>query len=554
MNKYAFLTIALVLIFGTLGVLWFIDPDEPADPAGQEMGQLLELIERACLSQVSESKKVKIMADLGLVTGGAKAEGNIGTEDEAVRGANQDLQDELQLQENSEIRECIEQYFPQLFERALGLVPNPLEFRFDFAALQTGDPSFRDDMITLRLRSDRAVIPEEYLARQPTGYFVTRLAYPAGDERYLGMVTRTVQEEVHNLEVGKSPICFQRPSPLPRQTEHYAHLSCREGAPCMLKEFTPEWVRLCSDDIAELSLPRFTLLRPAIAQDAPDYWAIPSIETWAQRQDTLTGIGFTRFEVTTDAFRDSGAFGVETSLWVNGTPVFVDGLKPAERPVSYDGQGPFAWRFGLRSVDFQGLHAGCDELRVQLTPLLPGGDRGTPVEARRMYVSLRDAQPDELLSGSGALGWSGEYQAPQDAYENEVFMMSIVYQGGDDWRTFAANARSLQEARTVIGREKRRFDALGLEFQGQRLVAVIRPPLTKPSFGLAAGIERDTGQVHFTFTRTEANALLRFLRESRDSSAEVARVVRPDIFIYSVASNTERREHPTPPGVCEGLT
>ena len=97
-------------------------------------------VEEAKQALFDQSKRVKILANVGMVAKGLSAQSSIGTEDEAFRGASRELEDELQLQENEKIRSCIDQYFPQVMEHILGMVPNPLEYRFDYTTLEPDNP------------------------------------------------------------------------------------------------------------------------------------------------------------------------------------------------------------------------------------------------------------------------------------------------------------------------------------------------------------------------------------------------------------------------------
>jgi len=104
------------------------------------------------------------------------------------------------------------------------------------------------------------------------------------------------------------------------------------------------------------------------------------------------------------------------------------------------------------------------------------------------------------------------------------------------------------EARRTINRMKARFDDLGLTFDDRPLIAVIRPPLTKPSFGLAVGTIEPSGQVRFTFDRASAFRLKDQLVEQRAARPDVARAVHRTAFVYTV-----NKDHPSPPDICPEL-
>ena len=558
MNRYALLSIVFVGILVALGVVYFFPRDGsgptagPVDPETARLRLAIETAESACLSNVSSTRSAEITTNLKIIKEGLTAGGKINSSDDVVRGASQKLQDALQLQENDSIRECMNMYMPQIMEQILGSVPNPLEFRFDFAAADPSDTQFRQDVVTLNLWSDTSVPGPVNLVRQPAKYYTANIQYPKPAQTFQGRISRAVADETENLRAGVSGFCIKRPDPLPHIVQHYAYFACEEGKPCTKKTGTPKWLDTCAVQDARLrQLPH--LISTAHAQEAASFWAVPSYATWRERLPSLKGIGYTLFQISTDAFEGTGAYGVRVALWVNGTPVYEDGLQPKDRPQPYDGKGAFTYNFGLRAVDLQGLHAGCDELRVELTPLTEPGTPSQPVTFRRMYVALRDAEPMTLKAGEASLSWTGTYEKPQEEYEAEVFVASILYAGGDDWKRFADNRDVLDRARGDIDRIKSRFDALGLTFDGQPLVAVIRPPLTKPSFGIAVGIKRASGQIQFTMPVSEADSLRRDMLEKRTSWPGASGVIDRGTYVYGVATTAERREHGTPPGVCDGL-
>jgi hypothetical protein len=83
------------------------------------------------------------------------------------------------------------------------------------------------------------------------------------------------------------------------------------------------------------------------------------------------------------------------------------------------------------------------------------------------------------------------------------------------------------------------FDALNVSYEGQPVVAVIRPPLSKVSSGIATGIVPPTGQVSFLFSKVETNKLLNYLKSRRaDESNAYRRSVRGDIFCYRISDGT----------------
>ena len=228
-------------------------------------------------------------------------------------------------------------------------------------------------------------------------------------------------------------------------------------------------------------------------------------------------MGYTLFTIETDAFRDSALIGVEVDIRVNGVAIHEDGLPPEQRPVPATGSTPFRHRFALESLDFQGADGGCEAIALTLTPRYAEG-------------SQKEA------AARATLEWS-----------HEAFITFVSYAAGGDDRAASA-------ARERAAGLKRAFDALRLVYDGRPLVAVIRPPLTLAgntlAYGLAAGVVQPSGQVRITFSHEAASALAEALLRERASHAAAKGVIDATRYVYRVAGTKERRETPTPAGVC----
>jgi len=163
------------------------------------------------------------------------------------------------------------------------------------------------------------------------------------------------------------------------------------------------------------------------------------------------------------------------------------------------------------------------------------------------YVALRDAPQKSVPFGTGRLTWSARYVVPAVEWSHEAFIASISFAASGGEAAAAA-------ARERVVALKRDFDRLALTYQGRPLVGVIRPPLTLSgdmlAYGLTTGVVQPSGQVRFTFSPQEANAIADTLLAARRSSPAAQRVINREKYIYKVAGTPERRESPTPPGTC----
>jgi hypothetical protein len=340
--------------------------------------------------------------------------------------------------------------------------------------------------------------------------------------------------------------CLKRPASLEPSTDQHVHLDCDESNSCKLHFPSPKWLEPCP--VEEIKSSRaWSLLPLAHAAGTARRWSVPSAKTLVVYKDRMQGVGYTLVSIETDALRDPAIIGVEVDVRVNGVPVLEDGLAAALRPVPHDPSRPFRHSYALESLDFEGAQAGCEAIVLTLRPRLANGKTGEPLSATLPYVALRDAPGKRLPFGKGTLNWSAKYVVPASEWSHEAFISSVSYSssGGD-----AAAAAARERAVTL----KKDFDRLGLTRQGRPLVAVIRPPLTltgdKLAYGLTTGVVQPTGQVRFTFSPQEANAICDALLAARKNNAAAQRVINREKYIYKVAGTRERQETPTPSGVC----
>jgi hypothetical protein len=187
--------------------------------------------------------------------------------------------------------------------------------------------------------------------------------------------------------------------------------------------------------------------------------------------------------------------------------------------------------FALQNLDFSGANDGCDSLALTLHFLKDENVVGNPIKIERSYVALRDARVKEFQRNGVTYRWSGKYiRAPRE-YDTEVFVISILVSQDLDFR---AHQQEAEHARHIVSTMKAEFDRLGLVFQGRPLVAVIRPPLTQISYGLAIGVVEETQQIRFTFKNETARQLQQFLLAQRGKGLKFKEVIKSDTFVYSI--------------------
>ena len=107
-------SVLLVAVF----VVFFLADRHPADPAMRQMGDLVDLAERLCLSNITDSRsadvKIKLIAVKGL-----DANAGVDARRSAARGAADGLDDAVKQLEDGEIRKCMTPFAEQIREVAL---------------------------------------------------------------------------------------------------------------------------------------------------------------------------------------------------------------------------------------------------------------------------------------------------------------------------------------------------------------------------------------------------------------------------------------------------
>src|ERR1700730_257210 len=136
---------------------------------------------------------------------------------------------------------------------------------------------------------------------------------------------------------------------------------------------------------------------------------------------------------------------------------------------------------------------------------------------------MRQVPTVEKRIGGTTYRWTGTYLRPKKQPEHMVFVSS------SSASSFKPDQMAV--ARSEIEVAKSRFDAAGLQIDGKHLVGIVRPPLTKPAYGLGVAIVEPTGQLRFVFSVEEAATIKARLEELRRRE-DIARVIERSIFIY----------------------
>jgi hypothetical protein len=535
----------LVMLIAALAVFISRDPATP-DKDIAKLESLVGVISTACLSNVSTEEAARVGASLDSLVRNIKGEGSVSAYRKKRVGAGDAIPSELKQIENAEIRKCMDKYMPAIL-KTIGIeargerIPSPFQLRFGYDPPITNQVS-PDDRVRVDIQGGKYMLENERLIRQDGGFFGIYTPFPEEKEDLRGSITWGLQKPTK--EVGSAPasFCLRRPTVLPASQENHFHLDCK-GKGCAVHIPSSKWLDMCPGSGA-------ALVGNAFAEEGGSQWSVPSAATLASAaaRKQVKGVGYTRFDIETAAFRDPSVVGVEVAIHVNGVPIYEDALPPELRPVPNRPNEPFKYSFALETLDFQGIQAGCEAISLSFTPRLAGRDKkGTPSKATLAYVSLRDMKEETVRLGDSSLTWSATYVIPSDEWSHQAFIKSEPYLESE-------GEQGMIGARQRAVKAKKKFDSLGLKFNDRPLVAVIRPPLETSAggrlgYGLTAGVLQASGQVRFTFSFAEANSIADALIAAR-TTPEAENVIASKKYVYKAAGNPARRGTPTPKGVC----
>lgn len=521
----------------------------------------VEVAERACLSNSTQTEKRDLALDLQALVKGVKTSAGIETQTTALRGASDKLTGAIAKLENDDIRKCMNQYVGPIYSLVIAPFektdpnaawPDPIDFRFNFARVLSKDSRKYSDYLVLNLlRTNRAPLQRRIINQfdvSGSPYFQYDIAYPTSGETIKGTITPEIKGDARLSAEAPviTTVCLQRPTNLPRAKAEYDLFDCAEGKMCRAAPLSTGWLSNCSGTTAEfrptLPLPIRSVayqLTPTAAAAESRRWIMPSLEALSNRQ--LEGVGYTIFTIDTDAFRRPEVLGVEFDVRVNGTPVQENGLPPELRPIANDATRTFSYAFALQSLDFQGARGGCDDIAIALTPLLSQGRKGQQLSAHLSYAALRDVEPRKEQLGHALLDWRAAYITPAREWRHIPIVHSYIYPVDDS----AKRAKAIADAEA----DKAWLDQHRYSYADRPIVGVIRPPRTiqrdgTVAFGLAAGLIQENGQIRFTFPEDQARKISAFLiaqREGRDAS----RVIAPNPYIFQAIGGAR-----TVPGVC----
>ncbi len=509
-------------------------------------------LERTCLSGQSAEASAKISGTLDILK--KAASGVASLSEETIRGARNDWDATIGREENRDIRECLKPVQEKLLtclDRCVAntqasVFPPELNLQLRLTSTAPMSPAFLNDHIVLGMKSPPRARPSKRIEIDSDGWFHDDVATPAEGGQLEALIHRAVKEGYATTADPKTKLCLTRaPTPPPPFSSAIVQVRCPEGGACRdFDELDPGWLALCDD--SQLSptaslFPRqraaeFSFISSAQAQ-APEFiWVVPSIESLAARRNSLHD-GYTAFSIDAADLGSMDANGVSLHLRVNDVEVQVEGMPGEFLTKIFDPGKPLHLEFGLENLDFEGRNAGCDSVSAELRFWKGTTQVGKSIVLERSYAALRDGETITQTVDGYQISWSGHYEPPLTPVDWRVFVQSILLESWDALNDPAKVRRRVDKLEAT----RSALNGLGLVYGGRPVVAVMRPPLTKPSWGLALGLRQETGQIRFTFTQEEAGQFLDFLRAQRsDQNPQASRLIRDDSNRYIERHNVAR--------------
>jgi hypothetical protein len=532
MNKNMLIMAAAALLIAVALFVFYNDGDTNNDDTlgtDEQKGlTLLKVAQETCLSGMSEDASVDINLETDFLT---SFKAGSGVHKEKARGAVNYVNEQVRSIVDKDVRDCLQKHMPQIQACLLGdcnsaSLPRSIDFQFTYKPVRD-IPYLMQDLVSFGLenRTDNRV-----LFKQPgKGYFVDSIPLFAENKKRNAAIFGVVRESYVPDFNENTRFCLRRSSQTPKDGS-YTLYHCKQGEGCQHESTTPKWFEFCEAVASGRNDFLFPLIRTAHAQAGSEDWAIPSLKVLQERED-LFGIGYTHFKVEAAEAMNKDYDGYFYDITVNGRKANINGLQGSVRARSHDFSQPISIEFGLQNLNFSGVNDGCDEISLTLNFVKDGESVGEPVTLRRSYVALRDARVKDISSGGIQYRWSGKYQRAPKMYDTEVFISSILIAKNLD---LEGNKAAIEKAKQNISAMKQDFDSLGLVFEGRPLVAVIRPPLTQISYGLAIGMVEETQQIRFTYESSTAKRLKAFLLEQRARGGKYKSTIAHDTFLYSI--------------------
>jgi hypothetical protein len=429
-----------------------------------------------------------------------------------------------------------------------------LHFHLDFAKIDNDPDQIDEVRVAFKLPRPPPHGPR-YVSESPEGgAFSIQTRLPGTGSRLQGYLSRRVKgpSNLAPTSATRTQFCLTQEQSYNGTEIASAAVNCAEGELCAHeREDKEKLFGICSNWRAS-RLTSTGMVLVSHHEQSP-IWITPSLETMAS-EPGFSAVGYTAFAIAVNLPSELEADSYTYSVRANDHQVYIDGLAPEDLVYPLDPSAPFVLRFGLENLDFAGVDSGCDRIVVLLN-LFSGEKLARSYELRRSYAALRAApEINEVLDDGTTINWTGVYRKTVEFNEWEVFALSgrnryIKAEFGED--PSPRDRARIEKLKEAMNGDKKRFDRLGLMYEGKHVIGVIRPPLRQWTFGLVVALESPkTHQLRFTFPEGAALELRDWLAKQRLEREDVKKVlINPLNNLYEIKGELGA----LPPDVCEPL-
>ena len=352
----------------------------------------------------------------------------------------------------------------------------------------------------------------EKLIVQDDGYFIEHVDLPElnADLYALANPPQPTSEFAKGIDLTPIEMHFIRTNNELRADKTFAIIKCSKDGKIELDKGDPGYIKLSLNASykQEHSLSLFSSAMAQSAKKENKYtgWIVPNISTLNSEKK----LGFSEIKMKSLSLPSSlsEANRYAYYIFVNGTPICIDGFLPQYMKQTFSYKQGINLVFGLENLGFSGNVDGFEKVQVKFKffrdekPL-------NEIVCSFDYVALRSTESTrKITANDGSLfQWDAAYKVPVGT-EYEIFWVS-----------------PLQVEKARKGKEE--IAKAQLSYQNHPLIGVIRPPkFPNKHYGVCVGLVLENKQIKFTYSKADALAFLSFVKKANS-----------DAFLYHVTGN-----------------
>lgn len=355
----------------------------------------------------------------------------------------------------------------------------------------TTDSNFVKDKLSYKQNLPVDIPETTILLQKDKKYYLTQNAIiPQNAKSYEAKIRRPVILPHQGIPDDPTELCFS----IKKEAESYKAFFIwdeKENKIVKDKMYNLDWLELCNNTFGTISRLFFT---DVYAADNKAGWIVPSLEILENRNKE-EGISFTKFKISSTLLKGLENANLYTySIFVNNTPIYIDGWKKEDLKTRFFKDKGINLKFGLENLNFSGADYGKENIHVVFY-FYSDKILIKTIDLRRSYVALRKVSKKIISSNDYSFNWEGEF---------------VLGKKQDGYEVFIWSSRDKQE----IFQKKKKFDTVSLEKNLNNAVSVIRPPLNdNKSYGLVIGFVDNLGRINFTFSSQKAHEVLSWVQQ-----------------------------------------